>query len=114
VPPEPPQFPGSTAGGTGGDATVTPVPPTGRSSPPPGAGTFRGTGLPERLRYRGIDWTALELIEGLPATLLEADDQKADGLTVYSDRNAEPPYAHVYVRVAGETDQYVRYTPNRL
>jgi hypothetical protein len=117
APPDPPQFPGSAAGRPGGKVIVTPVPPPDQPdtpSPTPDSGTFRDTGLPDRITYRGLDWMARDLIEGLPATLLEAGEPKANGFTVYHDRNAEPPYAHVYVPVAGETDHYVRYMPLRL
>lgn len=77
----------------------------------PAAGTFEQTGLPNHLNYQGKEWTAIELIEGLPSGLVAADAQKAKGLTVYHDNNAEPPYSQVYVKVPGQTDQYVRYMP---
>lgn len=73
--------------------------------------TFQQTGLPNQIRYAGKTWNASDRIKGLPADLLADDPHRVGGRTVYHDYNAAAPYAHVYLKLPGQTDQYVRYVP---
>jgi hypothetical protein len=73
--------------------------------------TFQQTGLPNQIAYAGKTWNASDRIKGLPADLLADDPHRIDGHTVYHDHNAAAPYAHVYLKLPGQTDQYVRYVP---
>jgi hypothetical protein len=73
--------------------------------------TFQQTGLPNQIAYAGRTWNATARIKGLPADLLSDDPHRVEGHTVYHDHNAAAPYAHVYLKLAGQTDQYVRYVP---
>jgi hypothetical protein len=77
----------------------------------PETGSFQETGLPNQLRYSGKRWNASEVVKDLSTDALASDDQPVDGRTIYHDQDAETPYPCVYVKVAGETDQYVRYVP---
>lgn len=88
-----------------------PVPTTKTSDREPTTGTFLETGLPNQLTYDGKVWNATELVKDLSADLLVADSHIVDGHTIYHDEDATSPFPHVYVKVADETDQYVRYVP---
>ncbi len=73
---------------------------------------FQETGLPNQLTYAGKMWNASELVRGLPADLVTADENhRVSDRTVYHEKDAEAPFPHVYLKVAGQTDQYVRYVP---
>jgi hypothetical protein len=73
--------------------------------------TFQQTGLPNQITYAGKTWNASVRMKGLPADLLADDPHRVDGRTVFHDYNASAPYAHVYLKQPGQTDQYVRYGP---
>lgn len=73
------------------------------------AGTFLETGLPSQLTYAGQVWNASDLVQDISADLLAVDGRTVDGHTVYHDGDAASPFPQIYVKVAGETDQYVRY-----
>jgi hypothetical protein len=81
------------------------------SDRPSETGTFQDTGLPTQLSYQGKLWNAADRVKGLPTDLLAADRRRVDGRIVYHDADAEAPYPHVYLKVAGQTDQYVRSIP---
>jgi hypothetical protein len=85
--------------------------PAAGSDSAAGEGTFRDTGLPNQMEYDGQRWNASERVRGLPADLLIAGTEEADGRTVYHDHNAARPYPHVYLPVPGGRDLYVRYVP---
>jgi cytoskeletal protein RodZ len=88
-----------------------PVPTTRPSDRESATGTFLETGLPNQLTYAGKVWNASDLVKDLSADLLAADSRTVDGHTIYHDEDAAPPFPHIYVKVAGETDQYVPYVP---
>ena len=88
-----------------------PVPTTGSSDRKPVMATFLETGLPNQLTYSGKLWNASDLVTDLSADLLATDSRTVDGHTIYHDEAAASPFPHVYEKVAGETDQYVRYVP---
>lgn len=77
----------------------------------PATGTFQETGLPNQIRYAGKLWNASKVVKDLSADELASDSLPVDGRTIYHDQDMEAPYPSVYVQVAGETDQYVRYVP---
>lgn len=96
--------------------------PLAAPSPAPGAAaessesaadrdTFQQTGLPNQITYAGKTWNASGRMKGLPADLLADDPHRVDGRTVYHDYNATAPYPHVYLKLPGQSDQYVRYVP---
>jgi hypothetical protein len=88
-----------------------PTPAAAKTGSEPDQKTFQQTGLPNQLTYDGKTWNASEMVKGLPADLLAPSDQPVDGRTIYHDKETEAPYPHVYVKVAGQTNQYVRYVP---
>jgi len=76
-----------------------------------GTGTFQETGLPNQITYAGKLWNASEVVKDRSADELAADSHLVDGRTIYHDKDADAPYPSVCIKVAGETEQYVRYVP---
>jgi hypothetical protein len=87
------------------------VPTTGSTDLGPAASSFQETGLPNQITYAGKVWNASEVVNDVSPDVLAADSRKVDGRTIYHDQDADVPYPRVYIQVAGETEQYVRYVP---
>jgi hypothetical protein len=80
--------------------------------PEPAGATYRETGLPRQLIYAGRVWQAVEVKSGQESDLrLARSDEKIDGRALLHERQDDPPYERVYLKVEGREERFVAYEP---